>query len=201
MPNVLTKGLYTPPFVTETDEPPPWIDCTFSAGLMLWLKATLGGVPHDRNEREQLRIASGDVVGGSSLYDLKRGIANRYHKTVVLAPFSGASAQQRLARGDGMVIQGIYAALPAHYTRFDPGFAAQGDKSAHAMYFQGHDSKGYQHLDATKTMVVDAYVMDPLGRGSYDGEWISWAAVVQYARAFWQSVYLSALSLRQGQFK
>lgn len=191
--------LWSPPLITETDEPSPWTDCTWSAGLMLWSKATLGKVPATRVEREALRVASGDTIGGSSLYDLRLGIKRRYGHDVSLAPFSGASARIRLARGDGIVLQGIYAALPSHYTRWDTAFAAKGSESTHAVYLQGHDRAGYQHLDSNG-LVVDVLILDPLAPHGYGGEWLPWKAAVAYANAFWNSIYLSAMSLAQGQY-
>lgn len=182
-------ALYSPAFVTETDEPSPWTDCTWSSGLMFANKATAtaahphGIYPATRAEREALRVASGDRTGGSSLYDLRLGIVRRYDWTFTLNWFSWASFMLRMKRGDGAVVQGLYSSLPSHYQRWDRAFAAKGSRSAHAMYFQGHDRAGNQHINASTGMLKDLFVCDPLGRGTYRGEWIPVADAKKYANS------------------
>lgn len=181
--------LYSPAFVTETDEPPPWTDCTWSSGLMFANKATAtaarlhGMYPATRAEREALRAASGDRTGGSSLYDLRLGIERRYGWTFSLIAISWSSFILRMKRGDGAIVQGLYSALPSHYQRWDRNFAAKGPRSAHAMYFQGHDRAGNQHIDPSTGVLTDLFVCDPLGRGTYRGEWIPASDVRRYSLA------------------
>lgn len=169
----MTIDFFSPRFVTETDEPSPWTDCTFCAGLMFANKAGKGKYPYDRPEREALRKASGDTVGGASLYDLRRGIERRYGWTFPLTVITWQTFLARMARGDGAVGQGLYSKLSYAHQRWDRNFAAKGSKSTHAMYFQGHDRGDNQHLDA-KGLPLDLFVCDPLGRGTtYRGEWFS----------------------------
>jgi len=73
---------YSPPFVTETDQPAPWLDCSWASALMLANMATLGKYPTTRNERQELRNASGDHFGGSNLHDVAIGIQVRYGWTL-----------------------------------------------------------------------------------------------------------------------
>lgn len=177
-------ALYSPVFVTETDEP-NWTDCTWSSGLMFANKAKAdaghpnGPYPATRMEREALRVASGDRTGGSSLYDLRLGISNRYHWTFALTAISWASFMARMKRGDGAVGQGLYSTLPAHWQRWDTHFASTGSRSYHAMYFQGHDRAGNQHI-GPDGVLTDLFVMDPLGRGTYRGEWIPVSAAKKF---------------------
>lgn len=180
MPSRLLTNCYTPEFTTETNEPSPWTDCTFADGLMLANKASRGKYPNTRAEREALRRASGDTIGGASLQDLAKGIKNRYHWTLPVVPITLATLELRLRRKYGAASSGLYATFKGtKFARFDVHFSNQGSNSAHSMYFQGHDRKGYQHLNAAGKL-QDVYVMDPLGRGTYKGEWMPWKLYVSY---------------------
>lgn len=169
---------YSPPFVTETDEAPPWIDCTWCAALMAANKASLGRYPATRSEREALRKASGDHTGGSNLDDVTAGILNRYGWTLSGIRPTLAGLLARLAAGDGAIACGHYSALPAHFTRWDPAFAHKPNTN-HAAYAQGHDRGGNYHLGAAG-IPTEVFWMDPLGRSPagtpaadrYRGEWM-----------------------------
>lgn len=159
--------------VTETDEPGPWTDCTWAAGLDLAQKATSGAVPATRDEREALRRASGDATGGSRIEDLSRGTQVRYGWPC--PRFDGTQAELRaaLASGAGALVQGLYARLPAHFQRWDVKFAAKGQKSGHAAYVED-----YRASDDTILW------FDPLARGSdahpWQGERLPWAALMRF---------------------
>lgn len=174
---------YSPPFVTEANEPPPWTDCTWASGLMAANKASGGKYPSTRAEREALRDASGDHIGGSNLGNLAAGIHARYGWTLTLDRPAWHTLLLRLARGDGAVVQGDYAKLPKHFQRWDTRFAAK-PNAFHAAYAQGHDRGGNFHL-GPDGLPTEVFWCDPLGRSDvgtpagdrYRGEWMPIAAL------------------------
>jgi len=182
---------YSPPFVTETDQPAPWLDCSWASALMLANMATLGKYPTTRNERQELRNASGDHFGGSNLHDVAIGIQVRYGWTLTLDSPSWTELLQRLARGDGAEVQGLYSRLTPHFQRWDPAFAQRGTDSGHAVYVQGHDRGGNYHLDHAG-VPTDVFWNDPLGRSPagtpatqrYRGEWMPIAVLHAFIRGF-----------------
>jgi len=165
--------------MTEWDEP-AIRDCVYASGLMLENKATLGGVPCLRAEREALARAAGKPEGqeGSTLADLARGMEARYGWSGTIYPSSAAApgVAKLLGPTIGAVLIGWYAKLPAHYRRFDPGFAASGQASLHAIYVEHRPE-----LDATARWLID-----PLfhGEPGYRGEAIPVVALQAYATGF-----------------
>lgn len=158
------SGSYRPAFVTETDEI-VWTDCLWSASTMFLDAWTRGALVADR---EALRAASGDLTGGSSLGDLRRGAAAYAGLEVRWSPYGGdpldwTELLDRLAHGGAAVVLGWYSALPAHYTRWDPRFAGRGEGAS------GHSLFVTDYQPATDSL----WLMDPLGRGDYVGEWIA----------------------------
>lgn len=149
---------YVPDHVTETDEAGPWNDCTWAAGLDAVQKATRGSVPGTRDEREALRRASGDLVGGSNLNDLSRGCQVRYGWPMDRRVDTISDLKAELVDG-GAVVQGLYALLPSHFQRWDRAFAAKGARSGHAAYVQD-----YRASDGTLLW------FDPLARTEVAGE-------------------------------
>ena len=178
---------YSPRFVTETDEPAPWTDCTWASGLMFANKASLGKYPATRKEREALRAASGDHIGGSNLGNLRDGIKARYHWIPILDGPSWQTLLSRLQRGDGAVVQGLYSNLTDHFQRWDRAFADKPNPS-HAAYVQGHDRGGNQHISGG--LIRDVFWEDPLGRSPagtppaerYRGEWMPIAVLHNFIR-------------------
>lgn len=162
-----------PVHVTETDEPGPWTDCTWAAGLDLAQKATNGETPATRDEREALRRASGDATGGSSIDDLSRGTMARYGWPCPRFDGTEAELKAALASGSGALVQGLYSRLPAHHQRWDRKFAGKGQKSGHAAYVQD-----YRESDDTVLW------FDPLARGSdahpWQGERLPWVALMRF---------------------
>lgn len=161
---------YTPPFITETDQPGPWLDCMWASLSMLLEKWSQGQLPV---ERHALRAASGDREGGSSMADVARGarslgIELRYSPEGG-DPLTWEDLLDRLAHGGGALLAGNYAQLPAHYTRWNRSFAAK-PLPSHAVYVERYEPKTGR-----------LWLMDPLGRGDYNGEWISAAALQSYA--------------------
>lgn len=151
-----------PRFVTETDEPAPWTDCLWASATMFIDKRTGGQIVPNR---EDLRVASGDLEGGSSFPDVVRGGHALLGLDLVYSPGGGDDLSwegllERLATGGGAVVAGHYGSLPPHYTRWDRSFAAR-ELAAHAVYVEQYDPA---------TGLV--WLMDPLGRGEYVGEWM-----------------------------
>jgi hypothetical protein len=172
---------YHPRFVTETDER-PMIDCLWASGAMLIAKWTNGDI-HPTHQR--LRSLSGDRTRGSNLDDLK--IA--YRKLGINLKFSPDGGNRitfsgllrRLAHGAGAVVLGDYSQLPRYYGRWDYGFWTLTKKERkkhrsadnHAMYVERFDRRRGR-----------VWLMDPLGRGNYHGEWLS---VYSLRRFIWSS--------------
>jgi hypothetical protein len=161
---------YHPAFVTETDAR-PWNDCLWASGAMLLDKWTNGRliVTHQR-----LRALSGDRVKGSMFPDLKVAYA-KLGIDLVYSPDGGtritwAGLLKRLANGAGAVLLGDDSRLPRWYGRWDHGFwKAKGKKDNHAVYVERYDRRHGR-----------VWLMDPLGRGDWNGEWISVSALQRF---------------------
>jgi len=179
---------YRAPFVTETDEP-ALTDCQFASGLMLIAEWTDGEAICDRHGntldavglkrlRERIRFLSGDIEGGANLEDLARGIARRFPGLPALprttAPVDplGLSFDElwaRLQAGHCAVLDGnpIRVADPRSPLR---SLQAKDDYD-HAVFM--HAARGER-----------AFVMDPLGCGSYQGQWVPKTDLRQFASRF-----------------
>ncbi len=166
---------YRPAFVTETDER-PWRDCLWASGAMLLDKWTNGDVTRTH---QKLRSLARDHSGGSTLEDLsvaygRLGIDLRY------SPDGGeritwSALLKRLANGAGAVLLGDDSRLPRWYGRWDYSFwkltkDEKADKDNHAVYIERYDRKRGR-----------VWLMDPLGRGNWKGEWISVRALRRFA--------------------
>ena len=165
---------YRPEFVTETDER-PWQDCLWASGAMLLDKWTNGDVTR---AHQQLRSLAGDH-GGSRLADL--GVA--YAQLGIDLRFSPDGGERitwpdllrRLESGAGAVVLGDDADLPRWYGRWDRAFwtltkEETADKDNHAVYVERYDRKRGR-----------VWLMDPLGRGDWKGEWIGIGALRRFA--------------------
>jgi hypothetical protein len=153
---------YTPRFVTQTDERPPWEDCLWASGAMLLDKWTHGRIHPDR---QRLRAASRDFRGGSTFADLARAAARLYGWRPRWSPDGGdpltwRELLDRLARGGGAVIAGDYGDLGNPFIRWSRSYAADPHAAGHAMYVERYDA-AHDRI----------WLMDPLGRGGYSGEW------------------------------
>jgi hypothetical protein len=159
---------YRPEFVTETDVR-PWTDCLWASGAMLLDKWTNG----DRTiAHRALRRLSGDH-GGSSLEDLgvafrrlgfKLSVSAGGHGTLTWSQFIA-----RLKKGAGAVVLGDDSLLPRWYGRWDYAFwKKRGEKDNHAVYVERYDHGR-------------VWIMDPLARGEWQGEWISADALYRFA--------------------
>lgn len=195
---------YSPPFVTETNEPPPWTDCTWASALMAANKASVGKYPATRAEREALRDASGDHVGGSNLGNVTEGIKARYGWTLAALRPGWGLLLQRIARGDGVLACGAYSRLTPHFQRWDPPFALKPNTN-HATYVQGHDRGGNFHL-GPDGLPTEVFWMDPLGRSPagtpaakrYRGEWMPLEVFHRFLLALGTDAALYVATVQQG---
>ena len=166
---------YRPAFVTERDER-PWRDCLWASGAMLLDKWTNGEVTRTH---QQLRSLSKDHRGGSTLADLRAAYA-RLGIDLRFSPDGGvritwSELLRRLANGAGAVLLGDDADLPRWYGRWDYSFwkltkKEKPNKDNHAVYIERYDRKHGR-----------VWLMDPLGRPGWKGEWISVRALRRFA--------------------
>jgi hypothetical protein len=128
--------------------------------------------------RGRIRVLSADTVGGASLEDLARGIARRFpdlpplpRTTAPLDPLrlSFDELWARLQGGHCAVLDGN----PVKVT--DPRSPLRSmqakDDYDHAVFV--HAARGER-----------AFVMDPLGRGRYQGQWVPKVDLRQFASRF-----------------
>lgn len=163
MPEAPLPG-YTPRFVTQTDEAPPWDDCLWASAAMLLDKWTHGDI---RVDRQRLRRASGDFKAGSTFADLARAVSRLYGWRPRSSPSGGDRMTwndllQRLGDGGGAIVAGDYRRLGNPYIRWSRSYALNPRASGHAMYIERYDA-AHDRL----------WLMDPLGRAGYRGEWIA----------------------------
>ena len=83
----------------------------------------------------------------------------------------GASCCPACRKGAGAILLGDYGKLPRYYGRWDHKFwKKKGKKDNHAVYIERYDrSRGR------------VWLMDPLARGDWEGEWISVWALRKFA--------------------
>ncbi|MEA2630174.1 MAG: hypothetical protein QOE66_393 [Chloroflexota bacterium] len=160
----------TPHFVTETNDT-KWDDCEWASAAMLLEKWT-----GERVDRRALRGAANVAKGGSSFRDVTRGTDYLLNLHLRYSPGGGdpMTWRQLLARlsdGGGAVIEGAYSRMPQWFKRWDRKFAASGSvKSAHAVYVERYQPRRGR-----------VWLMDPLGRDGYNGEWISVSALEYFS--------------------
>ena len=175
---------YRPPFVTETDEA-RWDDCMVCSILMAIAAWTLGETvmgsdwrPLNAKElkrlREKLRnhLPSDKQAGALTFSDARDFVEKEWPW---LPPIEFWDVTKRTwpqvvkMLGDGWV--GVAAGNPQDVT--DPKSKLRrwttNDRFAHVIY-----------LDRTGNGGTEAYVMDPLGHGDYDGEWVPSLQVRQF---------------------
>jgi hypothetical protein len=179
---------YRSPFITETDEP-AFTDCQFAAGLMLVAEWTAGEAIHDRHGntldptglkrlREHIRVLSGDTEAGASLEDLARGIARRFPDLPDLPRTTAPVDALRLS------FDQLWARLQAgHCAVLDGNPSKVADASSPLRSMQAKDD--YDHAVFVHTAKGErGFVMDPLGRGRYQGQWVPKADLRQFASQF-----------------
>lgn len=164
---------YRPSFVTQTDEPSPWGDCVWASASMFLDSWTRGKI---RPERETLRKIAGQAEDEpSNMTDFARGARRMLGLDVRFSPNGGdpmtfKDLLYRLENGGSALVSGWYSDLPEYYTRWDRKFAAKGrTSSGHAMFVTDYQpSRGR------------VWLMDPLGRGKYKGEWLPVSALQSF---------------------
>jgi hypothetical protein len=179
---------YRTPFITETDEP-AFTDCQFASGLMLVAEWTNGEAIHDRygntldaaglrRLRERIRVLSGDTVGGARLEDLARGITRRFPDLPALPRTTAQVSPLRLSFDE------VWARLQTgHCAVLDGNPNRVADMSSPLRSMQAKDD--YDHAVFGHTARGErAFVLDQLGRGRYQGQWVSKADLRQFASRF-----------------
>ena len=179
---------YRSPFITETDEP-AFTDCQFAAGLMLVAEWTSGETILDRHGNtldavglkrlpERIRVLSGDTEGGASLEDLARGVARRFPDLPPLPRTTAAVEPLRLSFDE------LWAKRQAgHCAVLNGNPVKVADPKSPLRSMQARDD--YDHAVFVHTARGErAYVMDPLGRGGFQGQWVPKADLRQFASQF-----------------
>ena len=173
---------HRPTFVTETDTR-PWIDCLWASAAMLADKWTNGDI---RVTHGELRRLSGDLKGGSSFEDMQ--VAFRKLGLPFALNANGDSQLTwgallgRLRRGAGAVVLGDQGQLPRWYGRWDIRFwKKKGKEDNHALYVERYDRRHGR-----------VWVMDPLARGAWRGEWMSIGALRRFA--WFKGGYVAAVT-------
>ena len=181
---LLDPKRYRPPFITETDEG-EWDDCLVCSILMATAAWTLGETvmgndwrPLNRAElkrlREKLRnhLPKAKQDGALTFADARAFLAAEwpYLPPIEFYDVTRRTWPQAVAMlGDGWV--GVAAGNPQDVT--DPKSKLRrwttNDRFAHVIY-----------LDRTRSGSTETYVMDPLGHGDYDGEWVPSLQVRQF---------------------
>ncbi len=198
---------YRPAFVTETDEH-PWTDCLWASAAMLLDKWTNGDVTRTH---QQLRALSGDRKGGSTFNDMAvafRKLGFRTPSNLAGSRLTWHELLKRLANGGGAVVLGDYGDLPRWYGRWDYGFWKSGPVRKHGKVVRepvvGRKDKGKKGQPKMRpdnhAVYVERYdrkhgrvwMMDPLARGDWKGEWISVGSLMRFAWSSGGRVYAVA---------
>ncbi len=133
-------------------------NCTLAAGAML---ARLGfGIV---TTGSILRTLQDDQDGGTGLDDLNTAVFRGYGVSFHTGLIATDQLKKLLSAGYGAVIQGDYSKIPPAL-RLQPNFT-----NPHAIYLDGY----YPGGGSTQAAY---YVIDPIGKGGYDGDW--WPASV-----------------------
>jgi hypothetical protein len=126
-------------------------------------------------EHRRLRRLSGDLHGGSSFEDLRVAFGRLGFRVPLDAAGDSTMTWRgllgRLKRGAGAVVLGDYSGFPRWYGRWDYRFwKGKARSDNHAVYVERYDPRHGR-----------VWLMDPLGRGDYAGEWISVGSLYRYA--------------------
>jgi len=179
---------YRSPFITETNEP-AFTDCQFASGLMLVAEWTAGEAIHDRHGntldavglkrlRERIRVLSGDIVGGASLEDLARGIARHFPERPPLPRTTAPVHPLRLS------FDQLWVQLKAGHCGVLNGNPVKvQDPKSPLRSMQAKDD--YDHAVFVHAVRGErAFVMDPLGRGRDQGQWVPRVDLRQFVSRF-----------------
>ena len=169
---------------------------------MLVAEWTAGEAIHDRHGntldavglkrlRERIRVLSGDTEGGASLEDLARGIARRFPELPFL-PRTTASVDPL-----PLTFEDLWARLQGgHCAVLDGNPVKVTDPESPLRSMQAKDD--YEHAVFVHTARGErAFVMDPLGRGSYQGQWVPKVGPAPVRVAVHDSLRLAVLRRRE----
>lgn len=114
-------------------------------------------------DKDALRAASGDRTGGSNFDDVNRALARFGLNMPEFSPHGGLTVTAReawdlLGKGFGLHVMGVMGGLSAYWRRWSPNFTGN-----HSVWMQDRSPTGA------------SWWMDPLGRGTYRGEWMTFA--------------------------
>ena len=157
---------------------------------MLVAEWTAGEAIHDRHGntldavglkrlRERIRVLSGDTEGGASLEDLARGIARRFPDLPPLPRTTAPVDPLRLSFDE------LWARLQAGHCAVLDGNPSQGHGPVGARSARCRPrTTTTTPSSSTPRRGERAFVMDPLGRGRYQGQWVPKADLRQFASRF-----------------
>jgi hypothetical protein len=179
---------YRPPFITQTDEA-VWNDCTICATLMATASATLGRtvMGHDwrpltakelKRRRELIRneVPGDKDIGGTSMADMRVAFGSFYPWLPDLKEVfydvqrnSWADVIRKLKADGCGVLQGNPQDVVNPQSKLRRW--TNNDNFGHAIFAErARESNGETQI----------FIMDPLGRGEYDGEWVPADEVRQF---------------------
>jgi hypothetical protein len=173
-PRVLPRSQFGDPTTTQDG-----LNCTPTSFVMLLdLAADIIMYPGE------FRRLQGDMEGGISIPDGARAWKRATSATLEWAAPNdgtvppirrgdGITADQALSiasSGKGLVWQGLYKVLEDAGFGLQPGFTA-----GHAVYVDGF------RLNTLRQK--QAYIIDPLGKSGYIGQWIPWNVLIRYGTA------------------
>lgn len=166
-PGTTPLGFPRVPFVSQFDGSPfANANCTLASGAMLARLAfgivTTGGV---------LRTLQFDQDGGTDLHDLNTAVFRGYGVNFHVGGLLPSQLKSILEEGGAAVIQGMYGELPP------PLQVQQHGAFPHAIFVDGY-------FGGDSDTPPAYYILDPLGRGSYDGDWWPAEIVDDFALAF-----------------
>jgi hypothetical protein len=178
---------FKPPFITETDEV-KWDDCTVCSTLMAVSAATLGEVTKRKDwsdldskglkaRREKIRnwLPAEKQTGPTTMEDMRFAFGKEFPWLPSVPLFEEQSLIWRevidrlLANGVGVLLGNPknVANEASHLRRW-----TNNDDFGHAIYAD----RARKNADGT----VDIFIMDPLGSGAYDGEWVPATEVKEF---------------------
>jgi hypothetical protein len=178
---------YVPPFITETDEA-RWDDCTVCSTLMATASATLGETVANKNwsqmsktqlkvlrERIRNHLGPDDQSGGTNIADMRVAFAKEYPWLPQIPSYeeqksTWEQARYQLLNGWG----GVYMGNPSNVQNEASPLRrwTNSDNFGHAIWVD----RARKNISGD----VEFFVMDPLGRGDYSGQWVDEVDLKQF---------------------
>lgn len=170
---------YRPPFITETDEL-QWDDCTVCSTLMATAAATTGETVTRQNwtvmnrtelkalrERIRNHLGPGNQTGGTTMADMRVAFGIEYPWLPQIPSYeyqdnTWQECKQKLLDGWGGVYMGNPSLVQNESSKLRRWTIS--DNFGHAIWVD--------RARKAANGVVEFLVMDPLGRGIYDGDWV-----------------------------